>query len=70
VSTLRDPALEIETVEDADLVPDRASAGDGATDPDSVSRCCRHHGVAHVNVDLPGRMATSVISDNYWGASS
>jgi LacI family fructose operon transcriptional repressor len=24
--------------------------------------------VAHVNVDLPGTTATSVISDNYWGA--
>jgi LacI family fructose operon transcriptional repressor len=26
------------------------------------------HGVAHVNVDLPGTKASSVISDNYWGA--
>jgi LacI family fructose operon transcriptional repressor len=33
-----------------------------------VSRACRTHGVAHVNVDLPGRAAASVISDNYWGA--
>jgi len=40
----------------------------GATDPDSISRACRTHGVAHVNVDLPGTAATSVISDNYWGA--
>ena len=24
--------------------------------------------VAHVNVDLPGRKTTSVISDNFWGA--
>jgi len=40
----------------------------GATDPDSASRACQAHGIAHVNVDLPGSMATSVISDNYWGA--
>jgi LacI family transcriptional regulator, fructose operon transcriptional repressor len=40
----------------------------GATDPDSVSRLCMGHGIAHVNVDLPGTKATSVISDNYWGA--
>jgi LacI family transcriptional regulator, fructose operon transcriptional repressor len=41
----------------------------GATDPDSVSRVCKHHNVAHVNVDLPGKRAPSVISDNYWGAA-
>jgi LacI family fructose operon transcriptional repressor len=68
VSTLRDPALELETV--STLISYRIEylIVGGATDPDSVSRVCRHHGVAHVNVDLPGTKATSVISDNYWGA--
>ncbi len=68
VSTLRDPALELETV--ATLISYRVEhlLVVGATDPDSVSTLCMNHGVAHVNVDLPGTKATSVISDNYWGA--
>ena len=68
VSTLRDPALELQTV--STLISYRIEylIVGGATDPDSVSRVCRSHGVAHVNVDLPGTKATSVISDNYWGA--
>ena len=68
VSTLRDPSLELETV--TTLISYRIEylVVAGATDPDSVSRVCRGHGVAHVNVDLPGTRATSVISDNYWGA--
>lgn len=68
VSTLRDPKLELETV--GTLISYRIEylVVAGATDPDSVSRVCGSHGVAHVNVDLPGTRATSVISDNYWGA--
>jgi len=68
VSTLRDPALELETV--ATLISYRIEhlVVVGATDPDSVSTLCMNHGVAHVNVDLPGTKAPSVISDNYWGA--
>jgi LacI family fructose operon transcriptional repressor len=68
VSTLRDPALELETV--STLISYRVEylVVAGATDPDSISAVCRSHGVAHVNVDLPGTKAASVISDNYWGA--
>ena len=68
VSTLRDPALELETV--STLISYRVEhlLIVGATDPDSVSGVCRNHHVAHVNVDLPGTQAASVISDNYWGA--
>ncbi|MDQ6620354.1 MAG: LacI family DNA-binding transcriptional regulator [Pseudomonadota bacterium] len=68
VSTLRDPALELETVKTLISYRVEYLFVTGATDPDSVSQACRKHGVAHVNVDLPGRMAASVISDNYWGA--
>ena len=68
VSTLRDPALELETVRTLISYRIEHLVVAGATDPDSVSRLCIGHGVAHVNVDLPGTMATSVISDNYWGA--
>jgi LacI family transcriptional regulator, fructose operon transcriptional repressor len=68
VSTLREPSLELETV--TTLISYRIEhlVVAGATDPDSVSRVCGRHGVAHVNVDLPGTLATSVISDNFWGA--
>lgn len=68
VSTLRDPRLELETVNTLISYRIEYLVVTGATDPDSVSRACRHHGIAHVNVDLPGTSAASVISDNYWGA--
>jgi LacI family fructose operon transcriptional repressor len=68
VSTLRDPALERETVRTLISYRVEYLVVAGATDPDSVSRICKAHEVAHVNVDLPGTKATSVISDNYWGA--
>lgn len=67
-STLRDPALEIATVKS--LISHQVDhlIVTGATDPDAVGRLCRHHHVMHVNVDLPGKAAPSVISDNRWGA--
>jgi LacI family fructose operon transcriptional repressor len=68
VSTLRDPALELETVKTLISYRIEYLIVGGATDPDSVGRACRSHGVAHVNVDLPGSIGTSVISDNFWGA--
>ena len=68
VSTLRDPALELQTVRTLISYRIEHLVVAGATDPDSVGKVCRSHGVAHVNVDLPGTLATSVISDNLWGA--
>lgn len=68
VSTLRDPALEVETANALISYRIESLVVVGATDPDAVSRLCIGHGVAHVNVDLPGVLASSVISDNYWGA--
>jgi LacI family fructose operon transcriptional repressor len=68
VSTLRDPKLEVETVRTLISYQIEYLVVTGATDPDALSKVCAHHGVAHVNVDLPGRRAPSVISDNYWGA--
>ena len=68
VSTLRDPKLELETARTLISYQIESLLITGATDPDSVSRLCAHHGVAHVNVDLPGTLAPSVISNNLWGA--
>jgi LacI family fructose operon transcriptional repressor len=42
----------------------------GATDPDAVSAMCRAANLRHVFVDLPGRGAPSVVSDNYKGAAN
>lgn len=68
VSTLRDASLELETVRTLISYRVESLIVAGATDPDAISDVCHNHGVAHVNVDLPGRKAMSVISDNYWGA--
>ena len=68
VSTLRDTRLELETVRTLISYRVESMLVAGATDPDAISGVCRSHGVAHVNVDLPGTQAMSVISDNFWGA--
>ena len=68
VSTLRDTRLELETVRTLISYRVESMLVAGATDPDAISGVCRGHGVAHVNVDLPGTQAMSVISDNFWGA--
>ena len=68
VSTLRDAALELETVRTLISYRVESLLIAGATDPDPLSDLCRGHGVAHVNVDLPGKKAMSVVSDNFWGA--
>ncbi len=39
----------------------------GATDPDGVHQVCEAAGLRHINIDLPGTKAHSVISDNYEG---
>jgi len=68
VSTLRDPELELETARTLISYRVECLLIAGATDPDAISDVCRRHGVAHVNVDLPGKKAMSVVSDNFWGA--
>lgn len=68
VSTLRDSKLEIETVRTLISYQIEYLIVTGATDPDAISKVCHQHGIKHVNVDLPGHMTASVISDNYWGA--
>jgi len=69
VSTLRDPKLEIATVKTLISYQIDHLIVTGATNPDGVSKVCRLDDVMHVNVDLPGTKASSVISDNYWGAA-
>lgn len=40
----------------------------GATNPDRISKICKAAGVRSLNLDLPGKLAPSVISDNRGGA--
>lgn len=67
-STLRDPALELEAVRQ--LLAHRVEAIfiTGATEPDPLAELCARARVDCINLDLPGRQARSVISDNYQGA--
>lgn len=69
VSTLRDPDEEKRTVETLISYAIDSLFIVGATDPDALSDICAAVNLKHVNVDLPGTKAPSVISNNYAGAS-
>lgn len=68
VSTLRDPEMEVSTARTLISYRVECLLVTGATDPDAVGAVCDAANVRHVNLDLPGRNAPSVISDNYRGA--
>lgn len=68
VSTLRDPAEEARTVETLISYAIDSVFIAGASDPEAVGALCRAANLPHVYVDLPGRDAPSVVSDNYHGA--
>ncbi|GGA62366.1 LacI family DNA-binding transcriptional regulator [Pelagibacterium lentulum] len=68
VSTLRDPEMEISTARTLMSYRIEYLLVTGATDPDGIGSVCDAAGVRHVNLDLPGRTAPSIISDNYQGA--
>ena len=66
--TQRDPALEVEAAKELLSYQVDCLISTGATDPDRISALCAAAGVRTINLDLPGRAAPSVISDNYGGA--
>ena len=68
VSASRDPEEERRTAETLISYSIDELFIVGATDPDGVHDVCRAAGLRHVNIDLPGSKAHSVISDNYDGA--
>lgn len=70
VSGRRDPEEERRTVESLIAYSIDSLFIAGATDPDGVHRVCARAGVPHVNIDLPGDKACSVISDNRQGAKA
>jgi len=69
VSTLRDPAEEIRTVERLISYAIDSLVIAGATDPAAIGAICQAAGVRHVYLDLPGHDAPSVVSDNRLGAA-
>lgn len=67
VSACRDPAEERQIVETLISYSIDELLIAGATDPDGVHDICEKTGLKHVNIDLPGSKAPSVITDNYEG---
>lgn len=68
--TRRQPELEIEATRamlswQVDWV-----IATGATQPDKIAEMCHQAGVPTLNLDLPGTLAPSVLSDNYAGAKA
>lgn len=68
--TQRDPELEFEAAKEMLSYRVECLISTGATDPDRISAFCAASGVQTINLDLPGTLAPSVISDNYAGAHS
>ncbi|MEM1360757.1 MAG: LacI family DNA-binding transcriptional regulator [Pseudomonadota bacterium] len=66
--TRRDPDLELATVRQMLSYNVDRIVCTGATDPDGIARLCEAQGVPTINLDLPGSVAPSVISDNFSGA--
>lgn len=68
VSTQRDAAIEASVIGTLLAQQVEFLFLAGVHDPDPLTALCRKAGVASVNIDLPGRGAPSVVSDNYGGA--
>ncbi|MGO6907921.1 LacI family transcriptional regulator, partial [Rhizobium ruizarguesonis] len=64
VSACRDPEEERQVVETLISYSIDELFIAGATDPDGVHKVCEKAGLKHVNIDLPGTLAPSIISDN------
>jgi LacI family transcriptional regulator, fructose operon transcriptional repressor len=70
VAGRRDPEEERRTVEQLVAYSIDLLFIAGATDPDGVHKVCARARLPHVNIDLPGKLASSVISDNRQGAKA
>lgn len=68
-SSMRDPKEELRIIETLISYAVESLFIAGAADPEAITRQCRAAGLRHVFVDLPGKGAPSVISDNYGGAA-
>lgn len=68
VSGRRDPEAERKTVESLIAYSIDALFIAGVANPDGVHQVCAEAALPHVNLDLPGKLASSVISNNRYGA--
>ncbi|MFY1709822.1 substrate-binding domain-containing protein [Tritonibacter scottomollicae] len=66
--TQRDAKLEFEAAKELISFQVECLISVGATDPDKISAFCAASSVRSINLDLPGKDAPSVISDNYSAA--
>lgn len=66
--TQRNPELEVQAARAMISHQVDCLIATGATDPDRITRICSKAGVRSLNLDLPGKLASSVISDNFQGA--
>ncbi len=66
--TRRDPELELEAARTMLSYQVDCLIATGATDPDRITELCAASGVRTLNLDLPGSLAPSVITDNFAGA--
>lgn len=66
--TSRNPELELEAARTMLSYQVEWLILTGATDPDKITELCQSSNIKTVNLDLPGKLAPSVISDNFMGA--
>jgi LacI family fructose operon transcriptional repressor len=66
--TQRDTELEVEAARELIAYKVECVFVTGATNPDHMTQLFRDAGVQSINIDLPGKTAPSVLSDNYSGA--
>ncbi|QGH64345.1 LacI family DNA-binding transcriptional regulator [Serratia proteamaculans] len=66
--TRRDPELELEAARAMLSWQVDWIVATGTTFPDKITELCQQAGVPVINLDLPGTLAPSIISDNYTGA--
>lgn len=69
-STLRDPEEELRIVRTLISYAIDYLFIAGATDPIGLGRICQAAGLPHIFIDLPGRDAPSVVSNNFGGAEA
>ena len=70
VSAGRDAERELETARTLISYAVEALVVCGARNPDGIHDACKAVGLPHINVDLPGSKAASVVSDNFDGGTS
>lgn len=68
--TQRDPELEVQAARAMLSYQVEFIVATGATDPDRISEICAAAGIRSINLDLPGTLAPSVLSDNFAGAQA